>query len=258
MIHHYTSIAALAAILRNGTIRFARLDTLDDTQEAQSIGGVNFGEMLFASCWVDRSEEEIAQWAMYGDAMKGVRISLPRQPFAQVPRISDLASMLSIRGQGYMVAPDLIDNELDFLSRVNYVDDIAAEYAARFERIESGGFRIKGRPTVLATFKGRHWSFQEEVRFILQAMPGPTSWTSDSEWAEKFQNMAAAGEWGAFGPKLRFIDRDLSADSLTQGEVVLGPLADESSRVIVEALIASFAPGMRLRKSDLTGLIRHR
>lgn len=61
LIHHYTSIGALAAILRHKTIRFGRLDTLDDTQEAQSIGGFDFGQMLFASCWVEKSEEDIAQ-----------------------------------------------------------------------------------------------------------------------------------------------------------------------------------------------------
>lgn len=127
MIHHYTSIAALAAILRHRTIRFGRLDTLDDTQEAQSIGGFDFGTMLFASCWVEKDEEDIVQWAMYGDAMKGVRISLPRQPFAQVPRLSDPASIPSLRCQGYTLTPDLIDDERQFLSRVVYVDDVAAQ-----------------------------------------------------------------------------------------------------------------------------------
>lgn len=258
LIHHYTSVAALAAILRHKTIRFGRLDTLDDTQEAQRLGGFDFGGMLFASCWVEKEDEDIAQWAMYGDAMKGVRISFPRQPFAQVPRLSDPDSMLHIKGQGYTLTPDLIDDDEDFLSRVIYVDDVAAEYADRVEITGPDGFRIRGRPTALATLKNRRWSFQQEVRFVLHAMPGPSSWTTDAEWAMKFHEMTKSGAWGAFGPNLRFIDRDLSADALDQGEVVLGPLADDSSRFIVESLIATLAPKLRLRRSGLTGLIRHR
>ncbi|WP_155952078.1 DUF2971 domain-containing protein [Pseudoxanthomonas suwonensis] len=257
LIHHYTSIGALAAILRHKTIRFGRLDTLDDTQEAQSIGGFDFGKMLFASCWVEKPEEDIAQWAMYGDAMKGVRISLPRQPFALVPRLASLHSMQDIRGQGYILLPDLIDNENDFLSRVNYVDDVAAEYASRVE-ILGNGFRINGRATAIATFKNKYWSFQQEVRFILQASPGPVGWIDDSQWATKFVELAESGGWGAFGPETTFIDRKLATDALDRGEVVLGPLATESDRLIVESLIATLAPGLQLRQSKLTGLIRHR
>lgn len=258
MIHHYTSIAALAAILRHKTIRFGRLDTLDDTQEAQRIGNFNFGGMLFASCWVEKGEEDIAQWAMYGDAMRGVRISLPRQPFACVPIMSDPASISDPRHQGYILSPDLIDDESEFLSRVKYVEDVAAEYAARVEMLGTDGFRVHGRPTALATFKNRYWSFQEEVRFILHAAPGPASWTNDREWATKFQELVEGGGWGPFGPAVRFIDRGLSDNAFAEGEVVLSPLTNDSDRLIVESLIATLAPELRLRQSDLTGLIRHR
>ena len=257
LIHHYTSIGALAAILRHRTIRFGRLDTLDDTQEAQRIGNFEFGKMLFASCWVEQHQEDIAQWAMYGDAMKGVRISLPRQPFALVPRLASFDSINEIRGQGYILSPDHIDDEKDFLSRVNYVDDVAAEYASRVE-IVGDGFRINGRATALATFKNKYWSFQREVRFILHASPGPSGWSNDSEWAVKFGELAKSGGWGAFGPETTFIDRALAIDALDRGEVVLGPLATESDRLIVESLIATLAPGLQLRNSKLTGLIRHR
>lgn len=257
LIHHYTSIGAFAAILRHRTIRFGRLDTLDDTQEAQRIGSFDFGKMLFASCWVEKHEEDIAQWAMYGDAMRGVRISLPRQPFALVPRLTSLDSMRDVRGQGYILSPDLIDDENDFLSRVSYVDDVAAEYASRVEIID-GGFRINGRATTIATFKNKYWSFQREVRFVLHASPGPAGWDNDNEWATKFGELAKSGGWGAFGPETTFIDRALAADALDRGAVVLGPLATESDRLIVESLIATLAPRVQLRHSKLTGLIRHR
>lgn len=258
MIHHYTSIAALAAILRHRTIRFGRLDTLDDTQEAQHVRDIDFGKMLFASCWVEKDEEDIAQWAMYGDAMKGVRISLPRQPFADVTRISDASSVARSRYQGYTLIPDVIDHPDEFLSNVVYVNDVAECYATRIEFFDLDGVRINGRATALATFKNRYWEFQKEVRFILHAVPGPTGWATDQEWAVKFAEMTRAGKWGMIGPDVLYIDRPISEEALSSAEVVLGPLANDSDRLIAESLIASWAPGLPLRKSELTGLIRHR
>ncbi len=39
-IHHYTSIENLALILKNKTIRFTRLDKVDDSEEAATALGL--------------------------------------------------------------------------------------------------------------------------------------------------------------------------------------------------------------------------
>ena len=76
MIHHYTSLSSLALILKSATIRFTRVDLFDDVLEAQTHAGIDFGRRLFASCWSTNALEDIPQWAMYGDRMGGVRLSL--------------------------------------------------------------------------------------------------------------------------------------------------------------------------------------
>ncbi|WP_143704007.1 MULTISPECIES: hypothetical protein [Luteimonas] len=258
LIHHYTSIGALASILQNRTIRFGRLDTLDDTEEAQSIGDFDFGSMLFASCWVEKAEEDIAQWAMYGHAMKGVRISLPRQPFSQVPMLSPTFLMNGLRCPGYVLSPDQIEDESMFLSRVNYVADIAAEYAARVQHLPPDGINVNGRIVQLATYKHLRWSFQQEVRFVLHATVGPSSWTDDADWARQYSELAEASIATKLRPTVRYIDRELSSAALASAKIVLGPLTDTSEQLIVESLVNSLAPGVPIRKSELTGLIRHR
>lgn len=259
MIHHYTTIGALASILRYRTIRFSRLNTLDDTEEAQQVGRYDFGSKLFASCWVEKEEEDIAQWAMYGHAMRGVRLSLPRQPFALVPAFG-LGNSLpqNLRFDGYCLLPDSDASE-DFVRSVNYVDDVQAEYHKRVQLLEDGGCRIQGRHTDLATFKHRRWSFQQEVRFILHAMVGPSDFENQQQWTKKFIEIAGTEEWQHGGPATSHIDLPLSADALIDAKVVLGPLTDESDRLIVESLVASHDAGyLRVQKSDLAGLIRHR
>src|SRR3546814_18195963 len=128
MIHHYTSVAALEAILRSGRLRFTRLDLFDDVIEAQTIAGIDFGAKFFASCWVKQDVEDIVQWSMYGNSMRGVRISLPDDPFEwqlltayhKVPgtdaqwQFDNAEAPLSLDedfGDGYLLLPLLADRK---------------------------------------------------------------------------------------------------------------------------------------------------
>ena len=47
-LYHYTSIETLALILKNGTIKFNRLDTVDDLEEAgYTSDGMQLGKYMF-------------------------------------------------------------------------------------------------------------------------------------------------------------------------------------------------------------------
>lgn len=76
IIHHYTSINTLSLILKYQTIRFNRLDRVDDVSEAKFYGKYELGKFLFVSCWTDSNVESIPLWHIYTDKMRGVRISL--------------------------------------------------------------------------------------------------------------------------------------------------------------------------------------
>lgn len=82
IIHQYTSIDSLALILKNKTIRFKRLDKMDDIEEAAlSNVGIHLGGFMFVSCWTFNEIESIPLWKMYTPATKGVRISLDKNMF---------------------------------------------------------------------------------------------------------------------------------------------------------------------------------
>lgn len=257
LVHHYTSIGALASILRNRTIRFSRLNTLDDTEEEQRVGDYDFGAKLFVSCWVEEDAEDIAQWAMYGHAMKGVRLSLPRQPFALVPKFGPTQALNDLFFDGYGLLPDS-DADVDFIRRVVYVDDVQGEYRKRVQVRANGDCVISGRHTDLATFKHMRWSFQREVRFILHAVLAPAACKDGAEWHQKFMEIVGSFRWRYGGPDTAFIDLPIDEGAFEKIEIVLGPLCDHSDQLIVESLVASLAPTARIHRSQLTGLIRHR
>lgn len=58
-LYHYTTIDTLALILKNRTIRFNRLDKVDDLEEKVVSCGVNLAQYIFASCWTKDAEESI-------------------------------------------------------------------------------------------------------------------------------------------------------------------------------------------------------
>lgn len=85
IIHQYTSIDSLALILKNKTIRFKRLDKMDDIEEAAlSNAGIHLGGFMFVSCWTFNEIESIPLWRMYTPTTKGVRISLDKNMFKSI------------------------------------------------------------------------------------------------------------------------------------------------------------------------------
>lgn len=82
-VYHYTSIETLALILKNKSIRFNRLDCVDDLEESIYGSGeqnVNLAKYTFVSCWTRDNVENLALWKMYTNN-KGVRIGLDENPF---------------------------------------------------------------------------------------------------------------------------------------------------------------------------------
>ena len=76
-LYHYTSIENLALILKNKTIRFTRLDCVDDVEESSVYENtVPMGKYTFVSCWTESEEESIPLWNMYTPQMRGVRIKM--------------------------------------------------------------------------------------------------------------------------------------------------------------------------------------
>lgn len=76
-IFHYTTIESLALILSHKTIKFSRLDRVDDLDEGKiKFRGTPLSHIFFASCWSKDENESIAMWKLYTKDGVGVRIEL--------------------------------------------------------------------------------------------------------------------------------------------------------------------------------------
>lgn len=101
-LYHYTTIDTLALILSNKTIRFTRLDQLDDLNEV-GIYGSNITKTTFVSCWTNKEEESIAQWSIYRGNNRGVFFSLDSTNI----HFPDPALIIENQGLDYVVSSHL-------------------------------------------------------------------------------------------------------------------------------------------------------
>ena len=278
MIHHYTTIDTLALILENRTIRFNRLDRVDDITESTAFGTYGLSKHLFVSCWTHEDNESIPQWSMYANGMTGVRISLPRSPF-RFRRVGPIVSeeILDLLGIGvlaplpwnrlwtdeYIIAPWFNDQK-HFEQEVEYVEDPAIRYKdlIRIEKPREGGLAIKLSKThELARYKSLPWAFQKELRYALFAIPGvplPSTGIPDSEYMQAVVERSSRvflGE-GESEPKVTHIDLDLDPATLPRLIITLGPQAGAVECGRVEAILSTQAPEAELRTSALSGTIR--
>lgn len=85
-LYHYTTMESVLAILRNKTIRFTRLDSLNDLNEGCCGEYAHLKKYVYVSSWSADERESIPMWSLYGkkgDVLdEGVRIKVPSNLFS--------------------------------------------------------------------------------------------------------------------------------------------------------------------------------
>ena len=223
MLYHYTSLATFALILTTKSIKFNRLDLVDDPDE--SLFGYGDSDMKlnsssFVSCWTEDKVENIALWKLYTD-LKGVRIGLDKDMFV-VYKINDKTSFLKERfyRDGHLAVSSDMNNTEPCNVKYDLKDDNDAVKCYKEYAVSCKNGDILLHTNEIGIHKKKYWDFQKEARFIIRGM--------------------SVNEKGAI------IDRPLERESfyiplkweaMKKMQVVLGPKAGEGERAIVDALL---------------------
>lgn len=268
-IHHYTTIETLALILQNKTIRFNRLDGVDDLEESEyGISDVNLkmGMYYFVSCWTKDTIENIALWGLY-TKYKGVRISLDENMFVTYP-VNDTFNSYFPEfhkiGDNYLIiAPS---NEVKLID-VEYVDDLKSkikQLGIYTEDKENGKYSLK-LSNDFGTFKSKQWEFQKESRFKISVFPiQQPDLTQLKDPNNELYRLEVITK--SIAPSLKdsqpvsaqYFDIELSDFAFRDMEILLAPQTTVSEKIIVESLIKSFCPTAVLSESVFKGKIRYK
>lgn len=226
-IFHYTSIETLALILKNKTIRFSRLDRVDDPDEYSfKEDGITPAHYCFVSCWTKNSKENLPQWYMYGNSTHGVRIEIDSDMFELKGNklMPTYFNEMFCRTNQFMVMPVLREGFLRDIQYINDVDSIKGKVFYQFTNQHAISFKEIG------IYKSQDWAFQQECRFIIHTFPVMPNGLVNTDYT--LQNNIS--------PAINYIDVPIKTECLTNIKVLLGPKVSEAEETIVGALMKRF------------------
>lgn len=236
-LFHYTSIEKLCLILKNKSLRFSRLDKVNDPEEALTRDFPPAKFFTYVSSWTFEEEnvESLPLWKMYSSNMKGVRIRLPINMFkgrkypefktTGFPIIGIDANLYIKRGKNsyssLLTGPSPVEYSKDPLNIKRCFS-------------ENHGGTLKVDLLHLGLSKYEYWYFEKEWRYKIIGMPFEGSWRKEDY--SQFQE----------NPTNEYIDVPLDQSVFSELIVQLGPKATLSHSIIVELLLNKFAPKAKL------------
>lgn len=265
-LYHYTNIEKLALILRNKTIRFTRLDQVDDLEEGHiECSGIHPGLYSFVSCWTADPEESIPLWRMYTDKGVGVRIGLDKEMFKKYQyHDGDIINGTQLHTNGVLSIPlppeklgardmQVVTNFNDgvFFRKVEYVDDVKKAMKDAVRRVNNRLHQFETSKWSL--YKNKRWEFQKESRFALTIFPKPSNLSVDSSFFADW--LASAIDRGEAAP-INYIDLDLDLEALKKMEITLCPRMEEGYKTIVESLCNTYLGDIQPKTSALNGVVK--
>lgn len=267
VLYHYASLDTLALILHNRTIRFSRLDKVDDPQEQRSADSQNLGKMKLVSCWTSSDEESIPMWREYAGAECGVRIQMKSYPFKLYSVSTESLSKLypdallnALGGSFEGLHLPLEDfwnrnyhffetaRDIEMLHEVEYTNDETLLFPKVISAFENGGF--EANLNALGVHKTMAWSYQKEWRYILTAVPIGI----DSIINGRLDQLQRANDvmLDQCDPGIPpYYDLVISDEAFSSMKIVSSPKMTPGNRVILDALIEKYAPGIEVVESSI-------
>lgn len=251
-LYHYTNIDTLALILKYKTIRFSRLDLVDDLEEVKTADMGNAGRFCFASCWTEDDEESIPFWHMYTKDMKGVRIKLPSDPFVKHSVVGKYVTQSFTSNFTYdqIFRPDGVINSAwgELLTKIIYTEDenLIKPIISYTDSKEYGlNFGDIGK------YKRLNWSFQKEWRYIIFISPLTLEEMQMNKGYLIYERFKSG-----YNLDIDHYLLNIDISKFEQMEITLGPNTSDGEKIIVESLVNKFNPNAKIHDSKLKNKIK--
>lgn len=249
VVYQYTSVDSLEKILASHSLRFSRLDTVNDPEEATASDVPLAASSVFVSCWSEMQAEQIPMWSMYGQNFSGVRIRLPTNMFTgrKDPLVFEKGGALITTDSWYSItrkSPAMGADSCAIIgpNKVYYSDDPAYRNRKLVYR-QAGTAHFY--PYDLGMVKGTHWSYEQEWRFKIAALAFEAQFPDD----EYFNKMTL--DLAAYPVEATALFIPLDPSALDELEVTLGPRADDAALKEVERVLAAYTPKATLVRSQI-------
>lgn len=264
-VYHYTSIETLALILKNKSIRFNRLDNVDDLEESiygSGFQNIKLAKYTFVSCWTRDKEENLALWNMYTQN-KGVRIGLEENPFVAYPVNDKFKSYFKTPlefGPDYLALS--FTNEIK-LHDIIYVDNQCKKIKSL---IQNNKDNITIKTNDVGLYKDLRWQFQKESRYKI--ILNPVNLDITNQMKGESGNPVFDMVYGLFSSLVPSLFTEtpikeselfikLNEAAINNIEVMMGPETSDHDKLLVEELLSDY-PQHSLKDSYFRGKIKSR
>ncbi len=243
-LYHYTTYNNLAVILSSKTIRFGRLDKVNDPTEGQSSDFHSLAIYIFVSCWTHNMEENLALWNMYTPQMRGVRIELSL-PLFETYNIDGVENCLCQKDE-YVNEKDKI---FIFGGRnTPYPIEYTTEKEKLTPRIKTAiGLNV----AQLGKYKNKIWSFEEEYRYRLDIVPINNN-SSENFFPDRYMDFMEK----AVPPSIDSYFIKIREGSFSSMKILISPKSLPGDKEIVLSLIEKYNNTATILESNLKGSIR--
>lgn len=272
-LFHYTTIDTLAHIMNNRSLKFNRLDQLDDITESEPFAAYNPLQYIFSCSFTYDPIENIPLWRMYANMETGIRLEFDANKLFELKPVHlkmpshsreccefPLFLYTAIKSENilnddYTLMHWSITEEDSLcscikLKKIEYIDDFKEKYKSKLiihdvKQSDGSIYRsLKYEPTDFGFYKSRYWEFQKEIRCLIYATPFPKNPKEISDIANGEREL-----------RTKQILVPLSDYALNNIKITLAPKATEASRLIVESLTKELQ-NASIQDSILKGKIR--
>lgn len=233
-IYHYTSFETFKKIIEFGTFRLGSLASVDDAEEGFLLDTASQAPYTFASCWTKDSKENIPLWKMYVDSDFAVRIGVSRDFLA--PKLVDKYFIANQKNKdAYVFLMHRGGSRgMEFLSDVIYTDQ------PRLRMVQNlRGFFDETYISSYGLTKSLSWKFQQEIRFIVQAVPkSQVLRRRDALLYTCCQEVMD----NALPTNINFIDMEYDVSKMQTAEIMLGPSTSEDDEKELKKFLGENMP----------------
>lgn len=249
-IYHYTSFETFKKIIEFGTIRLNSLANVDDAEEGFLLDTTSQAPYTFASCWTKDAKESVPLWKMYVDVPFAVRIGV--LPDILVPIFSDknLVSNQKNKDAYVFLMHRGGSRGMEFLSDIIYTDKPRLRMLKNLRGIFDSRYISSYGLT-----KSLHWEFQQEIRFIVQAVPkSQVIMRRDALLYTCCQEVMDNDR----PTDIKFIDMEYDINKMLTAEIMLGPSTIEEDAKELEKFLDEKLPNFSGKISRSEVFIRRK
>lgn len=245
-LFHYTSRETFQKIVRTQTIRFTRLDQVNDADDGVAKDLPNAATALFVSCWTSQVSESLPMWSLYSGRMDGVRLAFSpdwlsgkyqRTPYSW----TRVDKILHVNRRGGF---DMGTVEVWGPEQMSYTDHPSRVPPAVTRRTTQ---RLAYNIRHLGLIKRKHWSFEREWRYRLSTIPVALSSTSEVNriW------LTEVIDFVQYPVEETYIDVPIAPNTWNRAHILLGPKVSEGAAGEVESILHKHSIDVKVARSSI-------